>query len=364
MNSFYNDDLLQRGLILWVMAVLIMYGNNASLVDEDITAMRSTVGSYMVARISGSAAHLLYSFASYHHRRQQRLWVALTVISMLFYIPLYFETVSLRGKIAAAAVGGIFEECSWVFCFSPAAKKMLKAKYTTAVDIAHEVDRYAAFYIVVLGEYLYQIVVGSPAAVGFNLSLLHAVWVLIIAFCLNWLYAHNDGALQSTHPFRYSVYTAFAWATLHLPLVASLLASGHVAATSAVEDRFRDPERWLFCGSLGTGLYCLYGLALLYEDRDPPGTLMLSKVGHPGYIDVSFTICIYLPFLVTKASSLDYAAYHWSDHHPSRPHSRPRYHLDPVDYHGPDSILFDLGECHLSALPRRNMGALGKHKVP
>lgn len=298
MNSFYNDDLLQRVLILWVMAVLVMYGNNASLVDEDISAMRATIGCYMVARISCSAAHLLYSFASYHHRKQQRLWVALTVFSMFIYIPLYFESVSLRGKIAAAAVGVIFEECSWIFCYSPAAKRMLNAKYTTAVDIAHEVDRYAAFYIIVLGEYLYQIVVGSPAAVGFNLSLLHAVWVLIIAFCLNWMYAHNDGALQSTHPFRYSVYTAFGWATLHLPLVASLLASGHVAAASAAEDRFQDPERWLLCGSLGTGLYCLYGLALLYEDRDEPGTLMLSK--HPRMIMRPITGLIIILLGLTK----------------------------------------------------------------
>ncbi|KAE8152450.1 bacterial low temperature requirement A protein-domain-containing protein [Aspergillus avenaceus] len=277
MNSFYNDDLLQRVLILWVMSVLVMYGNNAPLVDEDISAMRATVGSYMVARISGSAAHLLYSFASYHHRAQQRLWVTLTLVSLCIYIPLYFESISVRSKIAVAAVGICAEEFSWVFCFSPAAKKMLKAKYTTAVNIAHEVDRYAAFYIVVLGEYLYQIVVGSPAAVGFNLGLLHAVWTLVIAFCLNWMYVHNDGALKSTHPFRYSVYTAFSWATLHLPLSASLLASGHVAAASAAEDRFRDPERWLLCGSLGAGLYCLYALALLSEDKDAPGTLMLPK---------------------------------------------------------------------------------------
>ena len=58
MNSFYNDDLLQRILILWIMAVLIVYGNNAPLVDEEISAMRSTVGAYMVARMSANLAHL------------------------------------------------------------------------------------------------------------------------------------------------------------------------------------------------------------------------------------------------------------------------------------------------------------------
>ncbi|KAL5360096.1 bacterial low temperature requirement A protein-domain-containing protein [Aspergillus floccosus] len=277
MNSFYNDDLLQRGLILWLMAVLVMYGNNAPFVDEEIGAMRATVGCYMVTRISCGAAHLLYSFASYQHRAQQRLWVAFTLVAMCIYIPLYFDSVSLRGKIAVAAVGVVFEECAWIFCYSPAAKKMLKVRYATAVDIAHEVDRFAAFYIIVLGEYLYQIVVGSPAAIGFNLGLLHAVWTLVIAFCLNWMYVHSDGALNSTHPFRYSVYTAFGWVTMHLPLAASLLASGHVAAATTADNTLHHAERWLLCGSLGTGLFCLYALALLFEDKDAPGTLLLPK---------------------------------------------------------------------------------------
>jgi hypothetical protein len=52
MNSFYNDDLLQRRLILWPMAVLVVYGNNAPQVDEDIDAMCAAVGSYMVARVT------------------------------------------------------------------------------------------------------------------------------------------------------------------------------------------------------------------------------------------------------------------------------------------------------------------------
>ncbi|KKK22341.1 hypothetical protein P175DRAFT_0441139 [Aspergillus ochraceoroseus IBT 24754] len=277
MNSFYNDDLLQRVLILWIMALMVVYGNNAPLVNESIGAMRATVASYMVARVSCNAAHLFYSFSSYHHRPQQRLWVALSSLSLCIYIPLYFDTVSIRSKIAVATVAIVVEQALWIFCFSPAAKKLLKAKYTTAVDIPHEVDRFAAFYIIVLGEYLYQIVVGSPAAMGLNLGLLHAVWTLIIAFCLNWMYVHKDGGLHSTHPLRYSVSTAFAWAFLHLPLCASLLASGHVAATSTAEDRFEDPERWLLCGSLGAGMFCLYALASLFECNDQPCTLILGK---------------------------------------------------------------------------------------
>jgi hypothetical protein len=296
MNSFYNDDLLQRILILWIMAVLIVYGNNAPLVDEEISAMRSTVGAYMVARMTANLAHLFYSFSSYHHRAQQRLWFVMSSIALCLYIPLYFESVSLRNKIAVAAVAEVLEEGIWMFCYSPIAKRMLRARYTTAVDIAHEIDRFAAFYIIALGEFLYTIIVGSPAAVGFNLSLLRAVWTLVIAFCLNWMYVHNDCAIDYTHPIRHSVGRAFTWVSLHLPLIASLLAGGHVAAASAKSSYdsnsssgesqttseegtqpFDDGQRWLLCASLGVGLFVLYAMALLYASNDGDCNLILPK---------------------------------------------------------------------------------------
>ncbi|KAJ5376573.1 hypothetical protein N7509_013459 [Penicillium cosmopolitanum] len=277
MNSFYNDDLLQRLLILWLMAVLVVYGNNAPLVDEDIGAMRAAVGSYMVARVTSNLAHLVFSFASYHHRRQQRLWVVLSSICLCIYIPLYFEDVSIRGKIAAAAVAVSLEEFIWVFCYSPVAKKLLRVKYSTAVDIAHEIDRFAAFYIIVLGEFLYLIVKGSNAAVGFNEGLLRAIWTLIIAFCLNWLYTHADGSMESTHPLRHNIYTGFSFALIHLPLIAALLAGGHVAAASVAEEDFEDAQRWLLCEGLGVGMMCLYFFALIHACQDEPGTLLMTK---------------------------------------------------------------------------------------
>ncbi|KAJ6021181.1 hypothetical protein N7540_006685 [Penicillium herquei] len=277
MNSFYNDDLLQRVLILWVMALMVVYGNNAPLVDEDIGAMRAAVGSYMAARLSLISAHMFNSFASYQHRPQQRLWFGLSIVNLAIYIPLYFESVSIRGKIAAAAVAVVLEEISWVFSYSPVAKKMLSVKYSTAVDIPHEVDRFAAFYIIALGEFLYLIIVGNYAAIGFNERLLRAIWTLIIAFCLNWLYVHADGSVDMAHPLRHNIYTAFAFAIVHLPLIASLLAGGHVAAASVQEKEFEDAQRWLLCGGLGVGMVCLYIFALLHGSNDERGALCVEK---------------------------------------------------------------------------------------
>lgn len=278
MNSYYNDDLLQRMLILWVMALMVLYGNNAPLVDEEIGALRSTVAAYMVARVSCSLAHLMYSFSCYQHRRQQRLWVGISLFSMCIYIPLYFESVSIRGKIAAAAVAMAFEELGWNFSVHPLAKRLLRTRYSTAVDINHEVDRFAAFYIIVLGEFVLRIILGSPAAIGLNDRLLRAVWTLIIAFCLNWLYLHADGSLDMTHPMRHSAWTAIIWVAIHIPLTGSLVAGGHIAAATTGDEEFEVPQRWLLCGGLGTGMLCLWVLAMIHGSKDEPGMLMLSKV--------------------------------------------------------------------------------------
>jgi low temperature requirement protein LtrA len=261
------------------MALLVMYGNNARIVDEEIGAMRAAVGSYLVARLSGMIAHLVYSFSSYHHRKQQRLWVALSFFSLCLFIPLFMENISLRSKVAVAWVAIIAEESIWFFSYSPIAKKLLKAKYTTAVDVAHEVDRFAAFFIIVLGEFLYRIIVGSPAVIGFNLGLLRAIWTLIIAFCLNWMYVHSSGSLEQIHPLKHSVAHSYAWVFLHLPLVASLLAGGHAAANTAVyHEEYHHEEMWLLCGGLGCGAIMLWLLASLGECGDAPGVLILRKV--------------------------------------------------------------------------------------
>ncbi|CZT49122.1 uncharacterized protein RSE6_09917 [Rhynchosporium secalis] len=277
------------------MAALVVYGNNATLVDEDIGALRSTVGAYMVGRLSSNTVHLIYSFSSYHHRAQQRLWFCLSTAALCIYIPLFIEDISFRSKIAVAAVGITIEEFIWLFSYSPVAKKLLNAKYTTAVDIPHEVDRFAAFYIIVLGEFLYQIIVGSPAVIGFNLALLRAIWTLVIAFCLNWLYIHGDGSLDCIHPLKHSVTTSFIWVTARLPMLASLLVAGHVSAHTTKSTEIHEPELWLLCGGLCIGLFCLYLIALLLNSQDPPRTLTLPKHFRLMFCPIVAIIIICLP---------------------------------------------------------------------
>ncbi|KAL6864003.1 hypothetical protein J3F83DRAFT_744249 [Trichoderma novae-zelandiae] len=83
MNSYYTDDLLQRLVILWVMALLVLYANNARLVDEDLSAMQTTAGAYVVARFTTMSAFLVCSFASHQHRTQARIIASFTALRVV-----------------------------------------------------------------------------------------------------------------------------------------------------------------------------------------------------------------------------------------------------------------------------------------
>ncbi|KAF2092439.1 hypothetical protein NA57DRAFT_50195 [Rhizodiscina lignyota] len=284
MNSYYNDDLLQRCLILWVMGLLILYASSGEPIDESendgipgLSALRATTGAYMTARLTIILIYYIYSFASHQHRPQARIFASLNLVGLFLWIPMFFETISLRGKIAVAVVAIVYEEAAWIWSFGPWVKKMLKLEYSTAVDVEHEIDRQAAFYIIVLGEFVYGIVVGSPAGIGLTLNYFRAVEVLVIAFSFNWIYVNRDGSIESTHPLSRSVVSAFIWFIIHLPLTASLLIGGHVASVSVGKEGLESGERWLLCGGLAAGLFCLWIIGVLENGRDPPKILIMPK---------------------------------------------------------------------------------------
>lgn len=106
---------------------------------------------------------------------------------------------------------------------------------------------------------------------------MRAVWTLVIAFCFNSMYVYTDGAIKSVHPARRSVFTAFAWIMIHLPMSAGLLIGGHACA-GATKEELNEGQRWLLSGGLAVGYLGMYLMALLFKDEDPKGKLLLSKV--------------------------------------------------------------------------------------
>lgn len=92
------------------------------------------------------------------------------------------------------------------------------------------------------------------------------------------MYVYKDGAISNIHPIRRSVFTAFPWLLIHLPLSAGLLIGGHVSAASTLDEEMGSGKRWLWGGGLGVGMAGMWIIAQLWHDLDPPGRLLLPKV--------------------------------------------------------------------------------------
>lgn len=298
MNSYYTDDIVQRLVILFVMALLVLYGNNANLVDEEdgigLSATRTAAGAYVAARFTTMLVFLISSFASYQHRAQARILAGFMFVGMWLTVPLFCEDVSLGAKIAVVVVIIVYNETTWAITLSPWIKRQLHLTYSTAVDIAHEVDRMAGFFIIILGEFVYSIIVGDPAGIGLSKGYAKAVATLIIAFCLNWIYVTGDGSLQSTHPIRRSAWTAFAFFLLHLPLSMSFLIGGHISAVSVNLDEFEEGQRWLLSGGLGVGMFCLWVFGMLFRSDDD-GQLLMPRWLRIGMRLIVAVVLIALP---------------------------------------------------------------------
>lgn len=294
MNSYYTDDLAQRLVILWVMALMVLYANNANAVDEDILALRTAAGSYVVARFTTMSVFLVTSFASYQHRTQGRIMAGFMFVGLFLTIPLFLENLGIQSKVAVVAIIVFYQEVTWAVTLSPWIKGKLKLTYSTAVDIAHEVDRMAAFFIIILGEFVYNIIVGNPSGIGLTSGYIKAICTLIIAFSLNWVYASGDGSAQATHPIRRSAWAAFGFFLLHLPLAASFLIGGHICAMSTKLDEFEGGQQRLLCGGLGVGLFCLWVYGMLYRVEGDEA-LLLSKLPRIGMRFIIAIILIILP---------------------------------------------------------------------
>lgn len=227
MNYYYNNDITQKMYVLWIMALLIVYANNANFVLESKQDIGMVVGSYIVARFSAMLLIFVYSFFIPQHRIQMRLYTLLTCFSLL--IAGFIIIAPLKGKIILTVVSFAFDTFNYILCFHPWTKHKLNIRESTAINIEHEVERYGAFVIIALGEYLYEIVASSPAATGFNERTARCVCVLVTAYCILWFYFRGEGSVKAVHALRRSATTAFSWIYLHVPLIIALIISADAA---------------------------------------------------------------------------------------------------------------------------------------
>uniref|UniRef100_A0A060T932 ARAD1D15620p n=1 Tax=Blastobotrys adeninivorans TaxID=409370 RepID=A0A060T932_BLAAD len=229
MNYYYNNDLTQKALVLWILALLVVYANNASKVAMSSAETALVVGPYVLARFTMATVAFLYTFVIHQHRRQMRFYAISTYCTCALWLAVIW--INVRAKVAVAFICLALEIGSYAITFHPWFKKLVRAKYSTAVNIEHEVERVSAFFIIALGESLLGIVQSSPAPNGFTLNLARAIMTLIISYCFLWLYFNGEGSEKAVHALRRSVTSAFLWVYVHIPIMGGLI----LASEAAVE---------------------------------------------------------------------------------------------------------------------------------
>ncbi|KAA8897118.1 hypothetical protein TRICI_006794 [Trichomonascus ciferrii] len=296
-NSFFVDDMPQRCLILVVMCCLVVYGNNATAVEKEHAAgggaRETAIGAYLVAGGVIMLTGVFYSVFVCQYRAQLRALALNWVVAMALWIGAIF--VSVKGAIAMAAVALALEYCGWLYFFSPAFKRLLRLRYSSAVAIEHEVERFSDFVTLVHGEFLYSVVSGNPAGHGMHTGVARTIFTVFIAFAIHGMYCNGAGSRTVTHGLRKSMARALLWFTFHLPFVSALTLCGDSTAELISETEVPQGVRWIFSASYAIAMVSVTLIAYTECDHDEPGVLWFPKMVRVAPRVVAALVVLFLP---------------------------------------------------------------------
>ncbi|MBH8552892.1 low temperature requirement protein A [Nostocaceae cyanobacterium CENA357] len=131
---------------------------------------------------------------------------------------------------------------------------------------SHLPERFGLFTIIVLGEAIIGVVNGVSEQKWDILTVISAMFGLIIAFSFWWIYFDNLGGTPiKTARQEGRLAIANLWLYTHLPLVIGIAATGigvEQVLLSQSKLALPDPQRWLICGSVAL---CLLAISILHR---------------------------------------------------------------------------------------------------
>ncbi|CUM57083.1 uncharacterized protein AC631_04688 [Debaryomyces fabryi] len=189
-NYYYNEDLSQKVYIIWILVLLTLFVNSSSDVLEGVEGAAYTIVPYILCRVSLAISLLIYSLYIPEHRIQMRIYSVCIFITCCIWIPVIF--IPTRAKIGLSIAVLFLEQLSFVVVYHPVTKRLLKLTTSTALNIEHEVERFATFVTIAIGEFLYKVVATNPLGTGFSSKFARGTFLLVIAYILFWIY--NNGS--------------------------------------------------------------------------------------------------------------------------------------------------------------------------
>ncbi|GAA5980581.1 hypothetical protein JCM11641_006688 [Rhodosporidiobolus odoratus] len=150
--------------------------------------------------------------------------------------------------------------------------------FVPAINIEHAIERTHLFIIIVLGEMILNVTFSATGSeAGIHLEYLRCVLGLILAYCLNWIYADADGSRTFLHALRRHWASAVSWQQLHFPLSAALILVSVAIASLVKDDEPSQGTRWLFGAGLAVVTSVLTFLGVLSKPLDRAHSALLHR---------------------------------------------------------------------------------------
>ena len=265
-DRFDTDDVVHRLLML---AGMFCVGALASVVPD---AASGDTAAFAVAYVAVRSFVILLN---------ARAWLHLPAARPLLnrYIPAF----SLAAALMLASVAFEPPLRYWIWALSLAidlGTPLLSRTRIAQVPIhvSHVPERIGLFTIIVLGETVLAVVLGT-SAVDWNLeSALVAALGFVLGAAFWWLYFDY---LDAEMLVGRSIWAGQAYLYSHVPLMAGVIALG-VGVKDAIKDtagaELADSSRWILCGGIAVAFGALAVIHLV-SSRTPRDADMLIRIG-------------------------------------------------------------------------------------
>jgi low temperature requirement protein LtrA len=266
-DRFDTDDLVFRLVMLTAMVAIaalaiqipeVAHGDSAEFVVPYVVLRSLVVGLYV---------------RSYRHVPQARPLIVRYAAGYSFGITLWLASLAFTGP-GRYVVWAVAIACE----YSVPGAAGRRAYEAAPVDLRHVPERLALFTLIVLGETLVVVALGTSEAEWELAAAAVAVLGFVCAGAVWWIY-FGTGEERTMKP---SVNAVFAFTHVHIPLLAALTALS--AGVSLVIERasaggLDTGTRWALAGGAALFLVCITVCQRVTVQGVLPGTLWTQTVG-------------------------------------------------------------------------------------
>lgn len=209
MGKYHTNDLVERLVVVWIIVLATMYGNNAPYLFDEGERSNVAIVIFLVVQASFIVVESAYSVFLPSLRRQVAFRVLFSGLTLALWVPAIFAPYYLKAGLAYAAI--FSEYLVAAFMDTPLAERLLKKERRENLDLDHWVERIQDFYIIILGEGVMSLIKGGPLGHGITDQAGTGVLALLAYYVLSGFYFNGDQSRRYVHAVRRTWWRKTLW---------------------------------------------------------------------------------------------------------------------------------------------------------